>query len=406
MQNIVVVGASLSGVRTAEALRAKGFTGKLTIVGDESALPYDRPPLSKSFLEGKRAAEQMSLSPNDPAFSKLDATFVLGTPARALTISTQTIELADGTTLGFDGLVIATGTRLRTLPSSVTGAHPAVFGLRTLNDAETLKAHLTTGARVVVIGAGFIGAEVASTAHTLGCVVTVVEAADVPLARQLGDEMGSALGDLHAANGVTLLLGAQVASLTSNAVVLADGSEIAADVVVVGIGVQPNVEWLVGSGLDTDNGVLCDESLRAVEHANIVAVGDIARWTNPRFAHEGAVRIEHWTNAAESADHAAATLLGDVQPFAPVPYFWSDQYGRKIQFLGRAAGFDEVRVVTGKADDKFVALYRRGDELVAALGVSSVKAVMGFRQRLVERCSWDEAMESLQPESVRPVSPS
>jgi NADPH-dependent 2,4-dienoyl-CoA reductase/sulfur reductase-like enzyme len=394
MESVVVVGASLSGLRTAEALRAKGFAGSITIVGAESLAPYDRPPLSKSYLEGKRTLDQLSLRPSDPLVKGLDVDLRLGRAVSGLDPERQTVALGDDRPLPFDGLVIATGTSPRVLPG--TERLPNVFSLRTVSDADAIRARFAPGARVVLIGAGFIGGEVASTAVTAGCVVTIIEAAPISLARQLGDSMGLAVSALHERNGVSLLTGATVTAVDEGLVRLADGSHHEYDVLVVGIGVQPNTGWLEGSGVDVSNGVLCDETLRVMVDeapaANIVAVGDVARWPNSRFAYEGPVRIEHWTNAVESADHAAATLLGSPMPFTPVPYFWSDQHGKKIQFLGRAAGADEVAVVSGSIDDKFVALYRRGDRLVAALGVSSIKLLMGYRQRLLDGCSWDDAV--------------
>jgi NADPH-dependent 2,4-dienoyl-CoA reductase/sulfur reductase-like enzyme len=394
MQRVVIVGASLAGVRTAEALRAAGYQGSLMIVGGEAHLPYDRPPLSKGFLEGKRTEEQLTLSPSNPSFSHLDAELRLGAPIVSSSFATGALQDAHGSTIEFDGLVIATGARLRRLDA----APPGAFGLRTLDDAQRLQSALKPGQRVVIIGAGFIGAEVASTAATLGCTVTVIEAMHIPLSRQLGDAMGQAVSQLHESNGVTLHAGAQVASMQAGRVDLADGTALDADVIVVGVGVIPNVEWLANDQLDLQNGVLCDEALRVLQDGqplpNVVAVGDVARWTNNRYAYEGPVRVEHWTNAVESAQHAAATLLGDPQPFTPVPYFWSDQYGKKIQFLGRSSGFDEVRVVAGSpADGKWLALYRRGDQLVAALGVSQIKALMTYRQPLIDGCTWGHALE-------------
>jgi 3-phenylpropionate/trans-cinnamate dioxygenase ferredoxin reductase component len=394
MQHVVVVGGSLAGIRTAESLRSQGFSGRLTLVGAEAQLPYDRPPLSKGYLEGKRTVEQLSLSQSDPSFKNLDATFLLGASAVSVDLSPQAIELSDGTRQQFDGLVIATGARARSLPG--TDDLSNVHTLRTITDADRLRSTLVAGARIVIIGAGFIGAEVASTAKALGCEVVIVEALPVPLSRQLGSEMGAAVSDLHERNGVKLLADETVLAVGEDAVTLSSGIQLPYDQLLVGVGVIPNTEWLAGSGIDTSNGVLCDENLRVyiegVPSPNIVAVGDIARWTNPKYAYEGPVRVEHWTNAVETAQHGAATLLGNPTPFAPVPYFWSDQYGKKIQFLGRAAEYDEVAVVAGSTDDKFVALYRRQDQLVAALGVSSIKALMGYRQRLIDGCSWDDAL--------------
>jgi NADPH-dependent 2,4-dienoyl-CoA reductase/sulfur reductase-like enzyme len=397
LKRIVVVGASLAGVRTAQALRSRGYEGDLVLLGDEQCVPYDRPPLSKGYLEGKRTAEQLSLNPANPSLSELGADLRLGTAVVKLDIGQQAVALSDGTSVGFDGLVIATGTRVRSLPGAAPD--PRIHYLRTQQDADRLRPLLVPGVRLVVIGAGFIGAEVASTARTLGAQVTVVEAMPIPLSRQLGDQMGPAIGALHEANGTALLCGVSVASLDESGVLLSTGEHLPADVIVVGIGVQPNTEWLTDNGMDLANGVLCDESLQVSidgkAASGVVAVGDVARWTNPRYPYVGAVRVEHWTSAVETADHAAATLLGNPQPFAPVPYFWSDQYGKKIQFLGRTEEFDEVQVVAGRVDDKFLALYRRGDRLVAALGVSQIKAVMGYRQRLLDGCLWDDALAAV-----------
>lgn len=394
MDQVVIVGASLAGVRTAEALRTGGYTGQLTLVGNEVGAPYDRPPLSKSYLEGKRTPEQLALRPADPLLAALDVSFISGVSAVGLDLERQLVHLDTGASINFDGLVIATGTSPRTIAG--TQHLLRVHTLRTLQDAAALRQTLQTGANVVVIGAGFIGAEVASTAKSAGANVTVVEAAAVPLARQLGDEMGTAVAALHQRNGVNLMTGCAVSQISETHVHLNADRQLSYDACVVGVGVSPNTEWLDGNGLDLSNGVRCDSSLRVMvdgtPHERIVAVGDVAAWVNPRYAYEGPVRVEHWTNAAESADHAAATLLGSSTPFSPVPYFWSDQYGRKIQFLGRSAGFEEVVVVHGSVDDKFVALYRRDNELVGVLGVSSIKTLMQYRQKLIDRCSWADAL--------------
>jgi NADPH-dependent 2,4-dienoyl-CoA reductase/sulfur reductase-like enzyme len=271
-----------------------------------------------------------------------------------------------------------------------------VFTLRTLDDALALRDRLTPGARIVVIGAGFIGSEVASTANAKGCVVTVVEALPVPLERQLGGEMGGACSLLHERHGVALRTGIGVASIESDRVVLANGEVFAADTIVVGIGVTPNVEWLAGSGVAVGDGVLCDETCRVLDLSGapingVVACGDVARWPNTLFDEQ--MRIEHWTNAVEMADHAARCLLGETDPFRPVPYFWSDQYGTKIQFLGRSTGFDEVRVVDGDPREGVgVALYRRGERLIGALGLSRIKAVMGYRSLLANGAPWADAL--------------
>lgn len=392
--SVAIVGASLAGIRTAEALRASGFDGQVILFGDEPHLPYDRPPLSKGYLAGKDDRARIELRKQvlyqSEAIDTVLSTRVLGL---AVAPSSVTLELA-GQHLDFDAVVIATGSRTRPAPFPVD--HPSVHEIRTVDDADRLRPLLVDGVRVVVVGAGFIGAEVASTAKNLGCSVTVVEAAPVPLSRQLGDEMGSAVAALHERNGVTLLAGVVVRAIRANGVELIDETLLEADVVVVGIGVIPNTEWLDSSGLEIRDGVCTDEQLRArttsgasVDH--VVAVGDVVRWTNQLFDEE--MRIEHWTNATESAVHAASTLMGGRDAYAPIPYFWSDQYGRKIQFLGRSTGFDEVQVVQGSTtDDSWLALYRRGDRLVGALGVHKMRALMPFRKAILERASWQDAL--------------
>lgn len=403
MKSIAVVGASLAGVRAAENIRAEGYTGSLTVFGYESEEPYDRPPLSKQFLAGTITEERLRLrqssSPDDVAFR-------LGVEVERCEIlkSSAVLHATDGATHEFDGLVIATGARCRPLPFK--SAHPQTVELRTLSDARRLRPLLIPGAKVSVVGAGFIGSEVASTAHALGCQVTVIEAATTPLSRQLGPEMGFAIAGLHTANGVDLRLGASVKALTPDGVNV-DGEVIQADVVVVGVGVMPNTEWLIGSGIEILDGVVTDETLRVCRRRtdsgqterdapdsvfdHVVAAGDLARF--PHRLLDETLRLEHWTNAVESGAHAAKTLLGAREPFAPIPYFWSDQYGKKIQFLGRSTGFDEVRVVDGSvAVGSWLALYRRGDRFIGALGVSKIKRLMQLRPLLASGSSWNDAV--------------
>ena len=390
---VVIVGASLAGVRCAEALRRHGHEGPIALLGAESHRPYDRPPLSKQFLAGVADRDRLWLTRADNALIDQEIIHHPGVTATGLDISTRTVHTT-GDSFAFDSLVIASGTSVRRLPHA--DAAP-VFTLRTLDDAEALAPRLVDGARVVVVGAGFIGAEVASTARAKGCEVTVVEAAPVPLERQLGEAMGTACAALHERNGTRLIVGIGVASIEADGVHLADGSVIGAEVVVVGIGVVPNTRWLDSSGVAVADGVLCDSTCRVVdgEHRvveGVVACGDVARWPNDRYGE--VMRIEHWTNAVEMAEHAARTILGGTEPFTPVPYFWSDQYSTKIQFLGRSTAFDEVRVVEGDpAAGVGVALYRRGDLLVGALGLNRIKALMGYRPLLVDGATWATALD-------------
>jgi len=394
----VVVGASLAGLRAVETLRTDGFEGAVTLVGAEDRLPYDRPPLSKKVLSGEWEPDRIALR-REGELDELEVDVRLGVRAERLDVETRRVFLSDGTALGFDGLVIATGASVRRLQGQPDLA--GIFMLRTMDDCLALRAALTVGTpRVAVIGAGFIGAEVAATARGLGCEVTVVEALPVPLARALGPEMGMACAELHRDNAVALRLGVGVEALEGagrvERVVLADGTVLEADVVVVGVGVEPATGWLQSSGLELRDGVVCDATL-AAGPPGIYAAGDVCRWPNPLFDEE--MRVEHWTNAAEQGARAARNLMavaagGHGAPYAPVPFFWSDQYGARLQFLGRAGPDDEVQVVNGSVEERaFVALYGRHGRLRGVLGLSRPKLVMGFQKLLAARISWDDALQ-------------
>jgi 3-phenylpropionate/trans-cinnamate dioxygenase ferredoxin reductase subunit len=396
---VVVVGASLAGLRAAEEIRHEGHTGPVVIVGDERHAPYDRPPLSKQLLAGKWDVERIHHHAPDK-LDTLGLEFRLGHRATALDTDSRTVTFAEGEALHYDGLIVATGATARTLPG--TEGLSAVHTLRTLDDCLAIRSDLEAagvGARVVVIGAGFIGAEVAATCHGLGAAVTVVEALPTPLGRILGDEMGEACARLHRSQGVTLLTGVGVDRLTSHpgtgtpiVVHLADGTSVAADLVVVGIGVVPSVDWLEDSGLTLDDGVVCSDSLFAADR--VMAAGDLARWTHPTLGEQ--LRLEHWTNAAEGGAAAARNLLagtGSAEPYDPVPFFWSDQYATKIQVIGRPGPEDELVVVEGSTEeDKLVALYRRGDRLRAVIAFSRPRPLMAYRPLLVAGASFDEAL--------------
>ena len=347
-------------MRCAQALRAKGFEGTITLYGDEERLPYDRPPLSKQILAGEWDADRIPLA-DDATYDKLGLDLRLGE------------RVASVEQVGpYDALVVATGARPREIAGGTT--------LRTLDDALALKARLASSPRVVVVGAGFIGAEVAATARGYGCEVTVLEALPAPLSRGLGEEVGAALGRLHEAKGVTLRCGVGVAAIDDAGVHLADGEVVPGDAVVVGIGVVPNTEWLDGSGAEVDNGVLCDETLAVVGLPHAWAAGDVARWPHHRY---GDVRIEHWTNAVEQGQHVAACILGDVKPFATVPFVWSDQYEHRIQIVGRPSPTDEIRVVHGSLDaPPWAVEHVRDGEVVGVTGVDAPKLVMPYRRKL------------------------
>jgi 3-phenylpropionate/trans-cinnamate dioxygenase ferredoxin reductase subunit len=382
--SITVVGASLAGLSTVRALRAEGYDGGIFVVGEERHLPYDRPPLSKDFLKGDIDADALALGDADE-YDSLGVEWLLGERAVRLDPADRSLTLSGGRRLRTDGVVIATGASPRTLPG--TDGLAGVHTLRTLDDARALRAELLDGLpRVVVIGAGFIGAEVASTAHRLGLHVTVVEALDVPLERQLGRTMGLVCASLHTDHGVRLLTGTGVAGLTGTdrvtGVRLADGRELPADIVVVGVGVRPATDWLAGSGVPVDDGVVCDAGC-ATGIPGVVAVGDVARCPHPFTGRHA--RIEHWSNAGEQARTAARTLLTGVPAAAPAtaPYFWSDQYQVRIQLARHVAPGAEPEIVDGDVDSRtFTAVYRRADTPVAVLSLNQPKLFNRLRRSL------------------------
>jgi NADPH-dependent 2,4-dienoyl-CoA reductase/sulfur reductase-like enzyme len=382
MRTVTVVGASLAGLSAARALRAHGFDGRIVIVGAERHQPYDRPPLSKDFLGGALPAAELDLLTEDD--EALDLRWRLGQSAVRLDPRGRAVVLDTGERLVGDAVVIATGARARQLPGPrLAGVHT----LRTLDDACALRTELVSGARLVVIGAGFIGAEVASTARGLGLDVTVVEAAPTPLAGPLGEEMGAVCAGLHADHGVRLLTGVGDAALVGEqrvrAVRFPDGAELPAEVVVVGIGALPCVDWLTGSGLTIDSGVLTDERCATALPA-VVATGDCA--VTPSSYTGTLLRAEHWTHALKQPTVAAATLLGrDHQqpPVAAVPYFWSDQYGVHLQFAGHRRPGDVVEVTEGDLDSRnFLALYRRAGRPVGVLAMNQPKSFGRWRREL------------------------
>ncbi len=406
-RSVTIVGASLAGIRAAEALRRQDFDGSITLIGDELHAPYDRPPLSKQFLAGDWGEDRLALTQPDK-LDDLDLELRLGVRATSFDLASRRLGIVDlddqgcsgrggrgGEEFVVDGLLIATGARCRTLRGSE--GLDGVFVLRSLDDSLAIRAAFDAGpTRVVVVGAGFIGAEVAATARTQGLEVTMIESLPQPLSRVLGDEMGAVCAELHREHGVDLRTGVGVEAIEGEdrveRVRLSDGSVIEADVVVVGIGVVPNTEWLEGSGLRIDNGVVCDATCLAAP--GVTAAGDVARWPNQRFGE--VMRVEHWDNAVSQGAHAAGRLLvGDdeAEPFVPVPWFWSDQYDRKIQMAGRIGPDDEMHVATGSlAERRFAAIYGRAGRLVGVLGFNRPRHVMRYRMLIESGTSFSDAV--------------
>ncbi|MGW0768241.1 NAD(P)/FAD-dependent oxidoreductase [Streptomyces sp. NPDC002676] len=382
MRTVTVVGASLSGLYAARELRAQGFDGRLVIVGEEPHRPYDRPPLSKDFLTGRTGEDRLALTDADD-IAGLDAEWLLGIRARGLDPRGRTVLLEDGRTVSTDGVVIATGAAARRLPGD---SRAGVHTLRTLDDARALRADLTRGpCRVVVIGGGFIGAETASSCALLGHAVTVVEAAPLPLVPQLGADMAAVCAALHRRGGVDLVTGTGVAGLRGtakvNGVELTDGRTLPADVVIVGVGATPSTSWLMGSTLALQDGVLCDDGCVS-SLPQVVAVGDVAR--------VGGTRAEHWTSATEQPRVAVANLLAGrtLHTLRTVPYFWSDQYGSRLQFAGRWRDGDTVRVTEGEltadgpGESGFLARYERDGRTVAVFSMDRPRPFTRVRREL------------------------
>jgi 3-phenylpropionate/trans-cinnamate dioxygenase ferredoxin reductase component len=392
---VVIVGASLAGVRAAAALRDEGFAGEITMVGAERHQPYDRPPLSKQFLAGKWGEERLALVSPD-ALAKLSIDLRLGHSASSLDAVGHLIELDDGARLGFDKALIATGSHPRQLPG--LSESESVMTLRTIDDSRRLAAAITEGTCLAVVGGGFIGSEVAATARGMGADVTVIEALEVPLGRVLGRRVGEACAALHRANGVGVLTGTGVAGVetapggSGSLVTLADGSALEADVVVIGIGITPTTGWLEGSGLLVEDGVVVDETLHATD--DVLAAGDVARWIDLRNG--VTVRAEHWTNAAEQGAAAARSLLAGragADRYDPVPYVWSDQYDTKIQVLGSPGPEDDVVIVDGSEHEgRFVAVYGREGSLTAVVGFGRPRQLMGFRPLLEDGATFEAAL--------------
>jgi phthalate 3,4-dioxygenase ferredoxin reductase subunit len=374
----VVVGASVAGVRAVQALRRLGYPGRIVLIGEETTAPYDRPPLSKAVLAGRVTAERIALL-RDVDLADPKVRIRLGTRAVQVHPERHELELASGEQLGYEHLIIATGASARRPPWD-----PGLPVLRTLGDARRLSGLLCPGAHLVVIGGGFIGSEVAATARGLGLRVSLVDPLADPMARMVGTDMARHLAGLQAANEVRARLGVAVADVRRCSggyeVCLADGTVLAADVVLAGIGARPNDEWLARSGLPVADGVLCDSGCRVLGWPDIHAAGDVARWTHPRHGQQ--VRIEHWTNAVEQAEHVARAVLNPaiLREYAPIEYVWTEQHGRKIQIVGRPSG--QPVVVTGDRARLGVLYGDDQEQLAGAVTADWPRAMLAARSVL------------------------
>jgi NADPH-dependent 2,4-dienoyl-CoA reductase/sulfur reductase-like enzyme len=382
---ILIVGASVAGIRTAQALRRRGFDGEITILGEETHVPYDKPPLTKQMLAPDSAPVAVPLLPGE-ALDALGADLRLGVRAVALDPGSKTVVTADGGRVRYSTLVIATGLRPVSLPGA--GELGGVYTIRSADDALALRGELRRGGRAVGIGAGFIGAEFASAAREHGMAVTVVEAQDTPMAHLLGAEVGAMLTRLHEANGVSLLTGVRFAAFQGTrhvtGVALSDGTVLPADVVAVGIGARANTEWLTSSGLPIADGVQCGADLRVTGFPDIYAAGDIARWRHGLYQED--LRIEHWTNANDHAEIVAASICGTPPPAAQVPFVWSDQYGRRIQIVGRPSAGRVAVVGGGVGEDSLSAVYADRDGIVVgAVCVDDARTMLKCRKAIARR---------------------
>lgn len=387
MRHVVVVGASLAGVHAIEGLRARGYEHEVTLVGAERHLPYTRPPLSKGSLAGTSDYESLGLRPRE-WYDDQGVRLLLGSPAASLDARAKQLVTRDGTNIGFDGLVVATGSTARTV--TPPGAAAQVRTLRTIDDSLRLREDLLPGQHLAVIGAGFVGLEIASTARQLGLDVTIIEMEPAPLTRVLGEAVGSWFRRLHERNGVSVRCGSRLQAVEQTrdgtTLVFEHGRPVHADHVLAGVGARPAVEWLEGSGIDTGDGVACRPDLRT-SAPDIVAAGDVARWHHPLFDEE--MRVEHWTNAVEQGRHAAGTLLGDRAAFAGVPYFWTDQFDVKARFVGRAHPGDDL-IIEREDETSLVALFGRAGVLRGALCVGSPRLLARYREAIAQRTAWDD----------------
>ena len=398
LEHVLVIGAGLGGLRTVQGLRRSGYDGRISLVGAEEPPAYDRPPLSKQYLAGEWDRERIDLVADD----ELDGLGVrthFGRTAVALRPGgdANEVELDDGSTVHADGVVLAVGVAPRRLVGQPESAHL----LRTVEDSTALREAIAGASSLLVVGAGFIGAEVASTAVQHGLAVTVLEADEVPMARVLGPRVGALAGRLISSGGADLRCGVSVSSLTGSGATLSDGSAVDADAILVGVGARLDLGWLEATGLDLSGGIPCDERGRVEGLDGVWAVGDAAAWVDPRYGDRP--RHEHWTSATDQAAAVAADITGSQPPPESVPYVWSDQFGLKVQLIGRpeladgllplhGEGFDDGGDTGGEIKGTTIG-YLRGDELVAVVGFGAARRIARYRTPLSQRAGRAEVLE-------------
>jgi 3-phenylpropionate/trans-cinnamate dioxygenase ferredoxin reductase subunit len=375
-QRFVIVGGGLAGAKAAEALRDKGYDGRLTLVGDERHLPYERPPLSKDHLAGKADRDSMTVHPA-AWYDEHGVELALGIGVSRIDRDDHRVQLADGSSQPYDKLLLATGASPRR--PRIPGADaPGVHYLRRIEDSEAIRDAFGTARRIVVVGGGWIGLEVASAARQAGVAVTLLEAAELPLLRVLGPEVAPVFAELHRQHDVDLRFDANVAEIAATGVKLADGTKIAADAVVVGVGAAPNTQLAERAGLHVDNGIVVDAALRTTD-PDIVAAGDVANAFHPVLGRH--IRVEHWANALSQPPVAAATMLGETASHDDLPYFFTDQYDLGMEFVGDTSGYD--RVVCRGAGREFIAFWLKDNRLLAGMNVNvwdvvdPIKAMIG-----------------------------
>jgi 3-phenylpropionate/trans-cinnamate dioxygenase ferredoxin reductase subunit len=384
--SVVVVGGGLAATRTVEELRELGAESRITVVAQEAVPPYDRPPLSKEVLRGEREPV-----PLRSEWESLDVDLRLDSKGVALRPDDHVVLLDDGTELPYDAAVLATGAEPRLLPG-VTGQ--GVHVLRTASDAHSLSEDVRRASRLVVVGGGFIGCEAAASARAMGAEVTLIEVLAAPLSRVLGLQVGAEVARLHEEQGVRVVAGTSVLEARGEGdereLLLSDTTTVGAPVVLVGLGVAPDVDWLEGSGVAVDDGVVCDATGRT-SVPGVWAAGDMARWWHPLYGDH--VRLEHWTSAADQGATVAKDLAGQPSPLAEVPYFWSDQYRTKFQMLGRPQPDDDVTLLrVGPDGSRLLAVYGRDGRVTAVLGASAPKWVMRMRNLIAQGGPYDEAL--------------